>query len=178
MYSQMLVPRPYTGPGNKVYWRGDGAEVCRGSYPGPGGDVGGEHQADPSHLLPVHGLRPHHQHRGPGQEAKAEVQRHIDGSGARGACKKASAAVHDKCEWEGWEEGEEGEERGGGRRTGRGREGKGVKGNEWEREKEGKREGEGKGERGREGGRGSVEGGGRDGRGGGSEREGRREEYE
>lgn len=113
--------------------------------------MGGEHQADPSHLLPVHGLRPHHQHRGPGQEAKAEVQRHIDGSGARGACKKASAAVHDKCEWEGEGGMGGGTGRGGERQREKDRKREGMRGRE--REKEGR---EGKGLRGREGGRGRV----------------------
>ena len=91
---QVMVSRPHPSPGKEVHHGVNGEEVCGGSHPGPGEDVGGERHPHSPHLLPVHGLRPHQQHRGPGQEAEGGVWDHLHGPGPGGPRQETPAAKH------------------------------------------------------------------------------------
>lgn len=59
---------------------------------GPGEAVGGVCEQDSDSLSPIDGLRPHQQHREPGQEAQDRVSRHIHGAGPGGACSQDDSA--------------------------------------------------------------------------------------
>ena len=64
------MPRPHPLAGQEVHRRHAGRQVRRGSHPRRREDVGGEHESNTHGLSAVHGLRPHQQHRGTGQEVQ------------------------------------------------------------------------------------------------------------